>query len=91
MADIHVYKVIIEYKKSLTPEQVSGIISTHMSTMVDRFIGLSFNVFGECDFGKTVSARLVFENTKKINADKLGAILNFKSQELRVSEVLHAE
>lgn len=91
MSDIHTYKLTIEHKETILPDEVRESLENNIKVAVNRFIGLSFNVFGECNYGKVISARLVFEHSSSINPDKLGAALSNVAEGVRIAEILKVD
>jgi len=87
MSDVQAYKLIIEHKDTMSSDEVRMVIEQAVKMAVDRFVGLAFHVSGECNFGKVISARLVVEHSTPLNEDKLGAILNFQHEAMRVADL----
>jgi hypothetical protein len=91
MSEIQAYKLIIEHKEHISPDKVRAWIETIITKAVDRFGGLAFNIFGECDYGKVIAAHMVIEHSEPVSAEKLQAILNVKHEGIMVQDVNKAE
>lgn len=87
MESIQAYKLVIEYKESITQEEVRNWLEPILVKTVDRLAGLSFNGVGDCEFGKFISARLVIEHSALVSAEKLQAILNVPHDSVRIVQV----